>query len=76
MGWWKLSAMETAGVVAVGLASTWAVDKAAGAVAPNMRPVALLAGGAAVYTAGVVIGANRPPGGWKFPPLQLTGPTQ
>ena len=59
---WKLSGLETAGVVAVGVALAWA----ARSVTPQGRThmTAMLASGAALYTVGVVVGANRPAAGF------------
>jgi hypothetical protein len=74
---WNLSALETAGVVAVGLglgaASNYAANKME---TPRSHQAAMLAGGAALYTLGVVIGTNRPAQGWQIPgtaPKQITG---
>lgn len=62
---WNLSAGETAGVVAVGLAMAYGLGKVGGAIeAPKSQHLAMLAGGAAIYTAGVVIGTNRPAQGF------------
>lgn len=62
---WKLSPLETAGVVGVGLGLAWAANKVSNAQAtPQAHQLAMLIGGATLYTAGVVIGANRPAQGW------------
>ena len=59
---WKLSGKETVGVFAVGLALAWAARKVTPMGPAHMT--AMLASGAALYTAGVVIGANRPAKGF------------
>jgi hypothetical protein len=67
---WNLSPVETAGVVAVGLAMAYGASKVAEATeTPKSHQIAMLAGGAAIYTAGVVIGTNRPAAGF-LPVLQ------
>lgn len=67
---WKLNAAETAGVVGVGvglgLLAKWATEQPRES---NARAIATVAGGAAIYTAGVVIGANRPKSGWEIPKI-------
>jgi hypothetical protein len=61
----NLSPLETAGVVAVGLGLGAAANFAANKVeTPKGHQAAMLAGGAALYTLGVVIGTNRPTQGW------------
>ncbi len=67
---WNLSGVETAGVVGVGLGLAFVANKISNAQqTPKAHQAAMLLGGAALYTAGVVIGANRPAQGWQFPPL-------
>ena len=67
---WKLSAGETAGVVGVGVVLALGANAIANAAkTPDSHKLAMLAGGAALYTAGVVIGANRPPAG--FLPVKM-----
>ena len=62
---WKLSAGETAGVVGVGLLLAYGAKQLANATkTPEAHQAAMLAGGAVLYTAGVVIGANRPAKGF------------
>jgi len=62
---WKLGPKETAGVFAVGLAMAFAADKVTDKVqSPKKHAMALLGATAAIYTVGVVIGANRPPAGY------------
>lgn len=64
---WNLSATETAGVVAVGLGMAWAANKVSNAQkTTEAHQWAMLLGGATLYTAGVVIGTNRPAGGWML----------
>jgi hypothetical protein len=65
---WNLSATETAGVVGVGLLMAYGANKVANAMeTPASHQAAMLLGGAALYTAGVVIGTNRPQQGWMIP---------
>ena len=62
---WKLTAGETAGVVAIGLGLGWLSSKVSNNFESQQgHQRAMIAGGAAVYTAGVVIGANRPKKGY------------
>lgn len=64
-GFWKLSAGETAGVVAVGLGLGYLANKVSNAqTSESAHQTAILLGGAALYTLGVVIGAARPSDGW------------
>lgn len=64
-GFWKLSAGETAGVVAVGLGLGYLSNMVANSqTSDTAHQRAMLLGGAALYTLGVVIGAARPAGGW------------
>ncbi len=60
---WNLSPKETAGVIAVGFGLTWATTKLVQALGTG-GTVAALGGGTLLYTLGVVIGTNRPSGGW------------
>ena len=62
---WKLSAKETAGVVGVGVVLALLARKAANEMdTPDAHQTAMVVGGASLYVAGVVIGANRPSQGW------------
>ena len=62
---WKLSPLETAGVAGVGLLMAYGANKIANSQAtPEAHQWAMLLGGATLYTAGVLIGANRPEEGW------------
>jgi hypothetical protein len=62
---WSLSAGETAGVAAVGLALAYGANKLANAQStPEAHQWAMLLGGTVLYTAGVVIGTNRPAQGF------------
>jgi hypothetical protein len=61
---YKLSATETAGVVGVGVVLGIISNQATGRVAPAQHAMAMIASSAALYTLGVVIGTNRPEGGW------------
>lgn len=63
---WKLSAGETVGVVGIGVGLAWLTDTVAKKTTKKKRNRrrAMIAGGTALYTAGVVIGANRPPEGF------------
>jgi hypothetical protein len=72
---WNLTPLETAGVIGVGLVLGLGTSAAANQVqAPQAHNLAMLAGGAALYTIGVVIGTNRPPQGWQIPTTkQITG---
>jgi hypothetical protein len=71
---WNLTPGETAGVVAVGvglgLVSNFVANRMG---TPRSHQVAMLAGGAALYTAGVVVGTNRPIGGFQLPMLEDRG---
>lgn len=58
---WRLSAKETAGVFAVGLAMSYVAVRWRWFA---VRPMPPTLAGAVLYTLGVVIGANRPPRGW------------
>jgi Mg2+/citrate symporter len=61
----NLSAKEAAGVFAVGLAMAFVADKVTDQVQDKKaHTAAILAATAAIYTAGVVIGTNRPPAGF------------
>jgi hypothetical protein len=60
---WKLGPKETAGVAVVGLALAVVANKVANTQTTHHQ-TAMLAGGVALYTLGVVIGANRPADGW------------
>jgi hypothetical protein len=62
---WNLSPVETAGVVGVGLALGFVANKVSNAQAtPTAHQTAMLLGGTVLYTIGVVVGTNRPPGGF------------
>ena len=61
---WKLGAKETIGVAAVGLALAFVANKAENTQVGRNHQIAMLAGGTLLYTLGVVIGANRPAGGF------------
>ena len=62
---YKLSGKETAGVIAVGLAASEVARRVANSQkSKKSHQIAMLAGGAALYVAGVYIGTNRPPGGY------------
>ena len=61
----KLSAKETAGVIAVGIAASEVARRIANAMkSDKSHQIAMVAGGTVLYYAGVVIGANRPPQGF------------
>jgi hypothetical protein len=74
---WNLSPVETAGVIAVGAGLGLATNYVANQFRdPRAHQLAMLATGVGLYTAGVVIGTNRPAGGWQIPyaaPKQITG---
>ena len=60
-----LSWVEILGVVAVGVAMAYGSNLITTRIkAPRRHALAMLASGAAIYTAGVVIGSKRPPEGW------------
>ena len=62
---YKLSRKETAGVVAVGLATSEVARRIANSMGSNKsHQIAMLVGGATLYYAGVVVGTNRPAGGY------------
>lgn len=62
---YKLSGKETAGVIAVGLAASEVARRVANAQkSQKSHQIAMLAGGTALYFAGVYIGTNRPPAGF------------
>jgi hypothetical protein len=62
---WNLSAGETAGVAAIGLALAYGANKLANTQeVPAKHQAAVLAGGTLLYTLGVVIGTNRPAQGF------------
>jgi hypothetical protein len=62
---YKLSAKETAGVVAVGLATGEIARRVANSMKTDKsHQIAMLVGGATLYYAGVVIGSNRPETGF------------
>jgi len=62
---WKLSPVETVGVVGVGVGLAWLANKVSNSQkTPAAHTTAMLVGGTVIYTAGVVIGANRPPKGF------------
>ena len=64
---WKLSPVETVGVVGVGLLMAYGANKIANTQeSPDAHQWAMLLGGATLYTAGVLIGANRPETGWAL----------
>lgn len=67
---WKLNPLETAGVVGVGLGLAFVANQISNAQKTSRaHQAAMLFGGAALYTAGVVIGANRPAQGWQLSSL-------
>jgi hypothetical protein len=61
---WKLSPAETAGVLAVGAALAFVSNKLVSQTSGPDHMRAMLASGAVLYTAGVIIGANRPAQGF------------
>jgi F0F1-type ATP synthase assembly protein I len=62
---WNLSAKETAGVVAVGVGLGFIANKISNSQKSDQaHQMAMLFGGVALYTLGVVVGTNRPAGGW------------
>lgn len=62
---YKLSAKETVGVLAVGLAASEVARRVANAQkSQKSHQIAMVAGGTALYFAGVYIGTNRPTAGW------------
>ena len=65
---WNLSAPETAGVVGVGVGLGFLANMFSNTQQTTEgRNRAMLAGGTALYTAGVVIGTNRPKSGYFGP---------
>jgi len=60
---WNLSTKETAGVIAVGAVLAFIANKAENTQTTHHQ-AAMLAGGTLLYVAGVVIGTNRPAGGF------------
>ena len=60
---YKLSATETAGVVGVGVVLGIISNEATGQ-RQSKHAMAMIVSSAALYTLGVVIGTNRPEGGW------------
>jgi len=62
---YKLSAKETVGVLAVGLAASEVARRVADSEkSQKYRNISILASGTALYFAGVYIGTNRPKSGW------------
>ena len=62
---YKLSGKETAGVVVVGLATSEVARRIANSMGSDKsHQIAMLVGGATLYYAGVVVGTNRPVGGY------------
>ena len=62
---YKLSGKETAGVIAVGLATSEVARRIANSYkSKKSHQIAMLVGGATLYYAGVVVGSNRPEGGF------------
>jgi hypothetical protein len=61
---WPLKQKETLGVIGVGLALAALSNMATSRVSGRSHGTAMLISGAALYTVGVAIGAQRPPGGW------------
>lgn len=62
---YKLSAKETAGVIAVGLATGEVARRIANSMkSDKSHQIAMVVGGATLYYAGVVIGTNRPESGF------------
>ena len=62
---YKLSAKETAGVIAVGLLLSEVSKRISNSQKnPKAHQTAMLVGGAALYFGGVYIGTNRPPAGY------------
>jgi hypothetical protein len=61
---YKLSATETAGVVGVGVALGLISNQITGRFSGREHLTAMVVSGAALYTLGVVIGTNRPEGGF------------
>jgi tRNA A37 N6-isopentenylltransferase MiaA len=62
---YKLSAKETVGVLAVGLAASEVARRVANAQkSQKSHQIAMVVGGTALYFAGVYIGTNRPAAGW------------
>ena len=62
---YKLSAKETLGVIAVGLATSEIARRVSNSQkTPKAHQAAMLASGAVLYCAGVYIGTNRPPTGF------------
>ena len=62
---WNLSPVETAGVVGIGLGLSWlgTAFTSGDQTTPSQRTGRVI-GGTALYTAGVVIGTNRPKRGF------------
>lgn len=70
----KMSWTEILGVVAVGLAMAYGSNLVTTRFkSPKSHGLAMLVSGAALYTAGVVIGTKRPAEGWTA--AMITGPT-
>ncbi len=61
---WNLSGKETVGVVAVGAGLAFIVNKMRGDEDTGTPLLTGLAAGTMLYTLGVVIGTNRPAGGF------------
>jgi len=66
---WNLSLAETLAVLAVGGVLAFVADKGAEMTEPSgttakQKEIIALAGTALIYTVGVVIGTNRPAGGF------------
>ena len=62
---YKLSATETAGVVGVGVVLGLISNQITGRFSGREHLTAMVVSGAALYTLGVVIGTNRPEGGFR-----------
>lgn len=63
---WKMSATETAGAALVGAGLTWVGSMTLGGYSEltTGQKLGRIAAGTALYTGGVVIGANRPKRGY------------